>query len=557
MDKSDQNLLKEIQELKSTVETMGSKIADMERKFSRLEASPMKRYLLYWNPDAEDDAEAPQVESKGLESTIGEDGFAWLSSFIIMFLVIFLMVLFQKKAGSLSATVTGLIATGGVFLLTNFLRVKFPTQVYRIRMGAYLLLYYVVLRMHFFSAEPVIESRTLGTLLLLIPVIAQFIFALKNKSQLLVCLGLIMLLATGLFSDATLVILAAGTVATLISVVLYIRFSWSNQMMFTLFLVYFTHLIWLFGNPIGGHTFQMVSSPQANYIFLFSYGILFSLGSLFFQRKEAPANFVVSVNIWNALLFSGIFLMQITKFYAADYMIFFILIAVFTMTYAALLKTQNKNAFIIAFYACISFVAISVTIYGFAGLPGSYLWLALQSILVVSVALWFRLKLIVIVNVFLFLGLLVFYLIQTKPINSIDIVFTLVALVTARILFWQKERLTLKNDVLRNFYLISAFFLVPFTLYHAVPKQFVTLSWVGAAALFFGLSFWWKILKYRWMSLGLLIMAIFYLFLFDLKTMDVGFRVVALLIVAAITLGGSLYYTNIRRRRTISEEEDR
>jgi hypothetical protein len=557
MDKSDQSLLQEIQKLRSSVDSMGSKISEMERKFSRLEASPMKRYLQYWEPDEEEDSLKPKAERKGLESTIGEDGFAWLSSFIIMFLVIFIMVLFQKKVGSLSATVTGLVATGGVFILAWFLRVKFPTQVYRIRMGAFLLLYYVVMRMHFFTDSPVIESRTLAMILLLLPVIAQFVFAWRSQSQFLTSIGLIMLLAGGLLSDSSMVILTAGSVASLIAIGLFIRSGWSGQLMFALVLVYLNHLIWLFGNPVAGHTFQMVSAPQANYVFLFIYGILFSLGSLFFQKKEAPANFVVSVNIWNALLFSGIFLIQITKFYKDDYMLFFTIIALFTMTYSVLLKTQNKNPFIIAFYACISFVAISITIYGYAGLPGSYLWLALQSIFVVSVALWFRLKLIVIVNVFLFAGLLIFYLIQTKPINSIDIVFTLVALITARILFWQKERLTLKNDLLRNFYLISAFCLVPFTLYHAVPKQFVTLSWVGAAALFFGLSFLWKILKYRWMAIGMLILAIFYLFLFDLKTMDVGFRVVALLIVAAITLGGSLYYTNSRRRRSISEEEDR
>ena len=557
MEKSDQDLLNEIQELRSSVDSMGSKIAELERKFSRLEASPLKRYIQYYEPDEEEDSREPKVEQKGLESTIGEDGFAWLSSFIIMFFVIFLMVLFQKKVGSLSATITGLVSTGGVFILTWFLRVKFPTQVYRIRMGAFLLLYYVVLRMHFFSDTPVIANGTLAMILLMIPVIAQFIFALKNQSQLQVSIGLLMLVSAGLLSDSTPVILLAGTVVSIISVALFIRSSWSGQLMFALFLVYLNHLIWLFGNPVAGHTMQMVSTPQANYLFLFSYGILFSLGSLFFQRKEASANFVVSVNIWNALLLSSIFLMQITKFYKNDYMLFFTIIAVFTLTYSALLKTQNKNAFIIAFYACISFVAISVTIYGYAGLPGSYLWLALQSIFVVSVALWFRLKLIVIVNVFLFAGLMVFYLIQSKPINSIDIIFSLVALVSARILNWQKERLTLQSEVLRNFYLLSAFFLVPFTLYHAVPKQFVTLSWVGAAALFFGLSFLLKIRKYRWMAIGTLILAIIYLFLFDLKTMDIGFRVVALLIVAAITLGGSLYYTNSRRRRAGDEEEDR
>jgi hypothetical protein len=345
------------------------------------------------------------------------------------------------------------------------------------------------------------------------------------------------------------VVLSALTLAAVISMSLYIRLEWRHQLLFSLFLVYLSHLVWLFGNPLTGSPLVMVSSPQGNIVFLFIYGILYSIGSLFFRQKDVSDNFCISVNIWNAVLFSGILLLQVTKFYRENYMLLFLVIALFSMTYSIVLKIKEKNAFIVAFYACVSFISLSILIYGYAGLPGSYLWLALQSLLVVSIALWFRLKLIVMVNAFLFTGLLIFYLIQTKPIDSINIIFSLTALLTARILNWQKERLTLKTENLRNFYLISAFFLVPFTLYHAVPEQFITLSWVGAAAAFFGLGLLIRNLKYRWMAVGTLILAICYLFLIDLKTMDIGFRVIALLIVAAITLSGSLYYTNQRRKK--------
>ena len=54
MEKSDQDLLNEIQELRSSVDSMGSKIAELERKFSRLEASPLKRYIQYYEPDEEE-----------------------------------------------------------------------------------------------------------------------------------------------------------------------------------------------------------------------------------------------------------------------------------------------------------------------------------------------------------------------------------------------------------------------------------------------------------------------------------------------------------------------
>jgi hypothetical protein len=224
-------------------------------------------------------------------------------------------------------------------------------------------------------------------------------------------------------------------------------------------------------------------------------------------------------------------------------------ISLCSLGYSALLKLKEKNPFITAFYACVSFIAMSITIYGYAGLPGSYLWLALQSLLVVSVALWFRSRIIVWVNTILFTGMLLFYLVKSPSLDSVNFTFAIVALLTARFLNWKKERLGLQTEALRNIFLIAAFFMTLLALYKAVPKQFVTLSWVGAAALYFILSILIRNIKYRYLAIGILIIAIVYLFLIDLKNMEIGLRVVALLIIALLSLVGSLYYTNLKAKK--------
>jgi hypothetical protein len=535
--------------LHDSIELLQNRLEKMEAKMAVLESSPLRRYL----ERTEDDLDEVEVEDsgKGIESTIGEDGFAWISSIIGIFFVVFLMVLFQKNSGSLAATVSGLVATGGMFLLSLLLRKRFSGQVHRIHTGILLLLYYIAVRVHFFTNDPLISSLPLSMILLAVPVIIQFVYALKRSSQFLTGIGLIMLIGAGWFSDVTGIILFAGAAATVLSIMLLWRNNWSKQVYFALFLVYLNHLLWLFGNPAGGHSFIIRDSPGVNLFFLFLYGISFSIGSILLHKKEQPVSFSISTTIWNAMLFAMILALEVSAFYKNSYMPIFAVITVCSLGYSALLQFMGKHLFITSFYACVSFIALSIAIYGYAGLPQSYLWLALQSLLVVSIALWFRSKLIVWVNTILFVGLMVTYLVISPSLNSVNFTFALVALLTARFLYWKKERLTLNSDAMRNIYLVAAFFMVLLSLYKAVPRQIITLSWVGAAAVYFILSILIHNIKYRYLAIGTLIVAVIYLLLIDMKHMEVGLRVVAFLIVAVISLVGSLYYTNLRAKKKI------
>jgi hypothetical protein len=92
--------------------------------------------------------------------------------------------------------------------------------------------------------------------------------------------------------------------------------------------------------------------------------------------------------------------------------------------------------------------------------------------------------------------------------------------------------------------MLEGFFMMLFALLHAVPKQFVTFSWTMAALLYFIISLLLKNIKYRYLALGTMICSAFYLFIVDLARIGLIYRVFALLFLAAISIGISIYYTN-------------
>lgn len=115
---------------------------------------------------------------------------------------------------------------------------------------------------------------------------------------------------------------------------------------------------------------------------------------------------------------------------------------------------------------------------------------------------------------------------------------------------WKKEYLTIRTEMIRNFYLIIAFFMGLYTLYHLVPKQYITLSWTLLAVTYFLLGLLIRNVKYRYVALGTMVAAALYLFLVDLARIELVFRVIALLFLAVICIGLSFYYTKKLRKKT-------
>jgi len=92
--------------------------------------------------------------------------------------------------------------------------------------------------------------------------------------------------------------------------------------------------------------------------------------------------------------------------------------------------------------------------------------------------------------------------------------------------------------------MIEGFIMMLVALMQVVPKQFVTFSWTMAALFYFLISLLLKNIKYRYMALGTMICSAFYLFIVDLARIEIVYRILALLFLAAISIGISIYYTN-------------
>jgi len=172
------------------------------------------------------------------------------------------------------------------------------------------------------------------------------------------------------------------------------------------------------------------------------------------------------------------------------------------------------------------------------------------------VALWFRSKMLVVMNSLVFFSILVAYLFVSATLDAANFGFALVAHASARIMNWQKERLTLRTRTMRNVYLLIAFVFMMYAIYHALPIHFRSLGWTVAAVVYFLLSLALRNIKYRWMAVAALLVAVLNLFLSDLRYLDPLFRFVAFLFLGIIAVFISLFYSKLKRLLATGEPGD-
>jgi hypothetical protein len=485
----------------------------------------------------------PSDDDKGLESQIGRFGLAWLGNVVLLFGIIFLIQFLMSQGQRYIPLITGYTASLSIFFMAGYLKKTNSHLSFIFRIHAHVLFYYVTLHLHFFSPTPVLPGKMAAVILLLMFVAVQVYISIRDKSQAIAALSLIFGLTTAIFTDSTHLMLLIVTLAAAGAVYFYYRFHWSSLLLVTIFLTYITFIIWLFGNPIMGHPMQMISVQNHGVLYLFGLGSCFSFISLFRKKDASSDDFLISVIIINGILFTLLLSLVVLRFFSTNYVVLFAVITVFCLVFSTILHSESDWNFASAFFALYGFMAMSISLYGLFGFPRVYLLLSVQSLLVVSMALWFGNRLIVVMNSLLFLTILIIYMLSSKPVNGVNFSFALISLLSARIINWKKSRLQIKTDLLRNTYMIEGFFMILFALFHAIPRQFVTFSWTIAAMLYFLISLLLKNVKYRYMALGTLICAAVYLFIVDLARIELIYRVLALLFLAVLSIGISIYYT--------------
>ncbi|MFK5857609.1 MAG: hypothetical protein QM503_15880 [Bacteroidota bacterium] len=478
-----------------------------------------------------------------IESVIGESVLAWLGNIVLFFGLVFLIQYIQNSGYQLASSIFGIISVGGIFVLAYTLKNNYPKMASLFNLNAYLLLFYVTLRLHFFNDSPLVLAKPLELILLLSVVAIQLFISVKHKSSLLAGVALVFLSIVAIVADSPHITMPMMAVVAMVSVIIQYRFGWVRLLNFSIILVYIINLFWFFNNPIMGNPLQAMEAHNYGVIYLFVIGLIFSLVPLLNKLESISTSAIIGSMILNGLGFSSLLLLYIITFFNDDYIVLISSVSVFCLLYSVLLQLHSHWKITAAFYALYGFVTFSLAVHGIYDFPRAYFMLAIQSLLVVSMAIWFRSRFIVVMNTLLYISLLIFYLSTSTLTDGINISFSLVALLTARILNWKRDRLTIKTDLLRNIYLIIGFIMILVTLYFLIPARYITLSWTVTGVIFFVLSMVLNNVKYRYLALCAMIAATIYLFVVDLARIELVFRIIALMFLAIISIGLSIFYS--------------
>jgi uncharacterized membrane protein len=549
-------------ETKLDEEQVHRSIRELAARLSRLEAhlglspfqesrSSMQANSMIAAPQA---ARSLKDESEGIELRVGEFGLAWVGSAVLFLGIVFLMAYISSLGYRALATALGYAAAIGLYSTASLWRQNIP-HLSRVLAGtSLLLLYYTTMRLGFFSATPLIPDQYIVFLLLLIVGALQLAYAVRRNWQALAGMAILLLIASALFIDTTHVSLSVVAGASVVAAYLAVSRVWRLLIPFAIFLAYAAHLLWLMGNPIMGHPLQAVSEHQYNLAYLFLYATIFYLPILLEKGRSADEPYAVIMVLLNTLGFSLLVALVTLTHFQERYGAVYVGVAGFFLALAIIQWLKTRRQYAPAIYASFGYMALSIAIYGYAKMPAAFFWLSLQSLLVVSMALWFRSRTLVVINSIIYINVLLAYFAASPSSNRVNLSFALVALASARVMNWQKQRLTLRTDLLRNIYLVIAFVLIFYTLYRAVPANYVTLSWTATAVIYFLLSYLLNNIKYRLMGISAILLTVVYLIFVDLAHLDPVFRVAAFMFLGLLALIISHFYT---RARYLTGKENR
>jgi len=542
--KQDRSLSDELYDLRNEIARLDERIRKIEKNLEsqkRRQNQPLASEI----SDEEDgfDFKLNENTNNSIEFKVGEYGMAWLGNIVLLFGIAFLIQYLQNSGYKTLSVITGILSISGIYTVCYFTRNTFVHLSKLFAYTAHILLFYFTVRLHFFQTNPIIQSKALALVMLLITFSYMFYLSYKRQSRLMAGMVLLMLLIAGIISDSAHFASSITLIGSILVIAFYYRFGWLWLVFIYIFLGYLSYLNVLLGNPMAGNSPEFIPSLDYAGIYFIGSGFLFSLLALIPQKEDVSDEFLITSIVWNGLGFTTILGLTVFTYLTKSYVPVFISISVFCLIFSILLQSKSKLKIAASMYALYGFLALSVALYGLLLFPWAFMLYAIQSLLVVSMALWFKSRFIVIMNTFLFIFLLIGYITNKTSFNSIDFSFMLVAFVTARVINWKKERLNIKTELIRNVYLIAGFTMTLIAFYRFFPPSYITVSWIGAALLFLFLSRLLKNTKYRWLAIATLIASGIKLIFIDLSDLDIGLRILAFLLLAVISIAVSVIYT--------------
>ena len=541
-----------------TPETPEEAIRKLEERVAKLES-----YLGFETTvDTEDSHEesgrrVEQRDEEELEFELGQKWFAKTGIVVLAIGMAFVLTFPYQDLPSFVPSVFGFFVAAGMLLLSRFWKTSY-VLISQYFFGAGLaLLYFATLRLFFFSDTPPLEPDSVAGIVLLVLVVGM-ILAASVRSQSVYHAGLALSygFSTALIIGNAWAVLSVVTLLSVFTVMIRLRTGWNALLLLGTILAYFTHLLWSIGNPLLKLEIQMIAEPGISLWFVLFYAALFAVSTL---RRESPVTEDVEVIIASGLNLAGgygLFLLLTLTSFQDSFVVSHLIASALFLTLATLFWMREKSRFSTFLYSMFGYTALSIALLKSFGPPPVFVWLSLESILVLSTAIWFRSRFIVVANFAIFLAIVTGYLAVTDVENGMSIGFGVVSLVSARLLNWQQSRLELKTEMMRNAYLAVAFCAFPYALFYLMPEGSASLSWVGVALFYYLMGALVKKQKYRWMGHLTLGLTVLYVMIIGIIQLEETYRIFSFLVLGCVLIAVSIIFTRLRARRRSEKKAD-
>lgn len=530
--------------------TLVERIAGLEQRLARIETTLglIPNGVVETQPESPV-AAAPPVHvrtEQELEFEVGQNWFALTGIVVLTVGTGFLLSLPFANLPAVAPPLAGYITVAATFALAQKWRDSFALIACYLRGAAMALLLCATLRWFFPANHHLIAIDSVaGRVLLILIVGFNLVIAQRWKSPWLTGLALltgcavVLVAGSGWFGLSALVLLAAFAIAA------SHRRGWRALTLAAIPVTYATYLAWALGSPFFGTALHFTTSPALAPDAVLACVVILAAGAWLRPTAEPERAWESISALLNCCLGYGLFFVHTAAAFPSGIALSNAVAFVVFLAISVLFWVRRLSRAATFFYAMTGYAALSVAILKASSAPAVFVWLSVQSVVVVATAIWFRSRFIVVANFSIYVAIVLVYALMVERETGISIGFGLVALVSARILNWQQHRLELKTELMRNAYLLSAFLVFPYALYHLVPTRLVGFAWVGLALGYYALNLLVQNQKYRWMGHATLLLTTCYLVIVGTSQFEPVYRVLSFLVLGTVLIIVSFVFTRL------------
>ncbi|RME93908.1 MAG: hypothetical protein D6766_07285 [Verrucomicrobia bacterium] len=458
--------------------------------------------------------------------------------------LLFLLALPHRSLPSWAPGAGGAVLAVLVYGVSQRLRHRHRVLASYFRGGSLLLLWFAMLRLGRFAEQPAIEHPLLLGALLLAVAGANLALAVRWNSPGTAAVSVGLAFASVLLGENTWFVLAGEVVVSCAVAGIIWRKGWEHLLGEAALLLALTHLSWAAGNPLATGRTGWLQTPGSQVVFfLCAVAALGTGGRL--GRGRVPAEETAAVVLGVAAADAGGLLVLSALCLARfEEQAVWWNAAAFVMLFGLAIWhwLRHGSRYLTFIHAMAGHLALSAALVWGVRSTEVLVWLGWQSVLVVLCAVWFRSRFVAAGNLIVYLAVVASYLGLAKEVGGISFSLGLAAIVSAEIIERQQQRLQLSGAWMRRIYLGCALVTFPLTLRAMLPGAYVSLSWLGLAVGYYGLSGWLGRSDYRWLAMATVLLAAGRVCLVDLVGVEPTLRVVSFLVVGVALVVISLRY---------------